>query len=156
MLLTMAQIEAAILYNQRHAADVLPAIERMLGRAVPLPGQGQWHSDAVSCLAKLQHQAKLDADGQFGPGSRIALVDQLHAYPAQGLWPSEGADERKHWTSLCEVMGYLLTADRHGLIGLRGVSLNASFTHPSASRAAYDDTFVWLDRDGSVRRFPGS
>jgi hypothetical protein len=156
MLLTMAQIEAAILYNQAHAADVLPAIERMLGRAVPRPGQGEWHPDAVSCLAKLQLRAKLDADGQFGPGSRMALCDQLSAYPTLGLWPSTGGDERKHWTALCEIMGHPLTADRHSLIGLRGVSLDASYTHPSASRAAYDDTFVWLDRDGSVRRFAGA
>jgi hypothetical protein len=154
--LTRAQIEAAIVYNQARALDVLPAIERELGRAVPHPGQGQWHTEAVVHLAKLQNAAELKPDGQFGPGSRMALCDRLRAYPTEGLWPSSPTDERSHWLALCEIMGFPLTRDRHNLIGLRGVSMNAPFTHPSASRAAYDDTFVWLDADGSVRRFIGA
>jgi hypothetical protein len=156
MHLTSAQIEAAIAYNQAHALDVLPAIERELGRALPYPGQGHWHAEAVEQLAKLQNAAELKPDGQFGPGSRMALCDRLRAYSSEGLWPPPGSDERKHWTALCELMGFPLTAGRHTLIGLRGVSVNAPFTHPSASRAAYDDAFVWLDADGSMRRFAGA
>lgn len=156
MHLTSAQIEAAIRYNQAHAIDVLPAIERELGRAVPYPGQGQWHAEAVQQLAKLQNQAELKPDGQFGPGSRMALCDRLRAYPTEGLWPTPGSDECKHWSALCDLMGFPLDAGRHTLIGLRGVSVDAPFTHPSASRAAYDDTFVWLGADRSVWRFAGA
>jgi hypothetical protein len=155
--LTSKQIEVAIAYNQLHALDVLPAIERALGRAVPLPGQGQWNAEAVLHVATMQKRAELkQPDGQFGPGSRMALCDRLSAYPTAGLWPPPGSDERKHWAGICEIMGYPLTAERHTLVGLRGVSLDAAFTHPSASRPAYDDTFVWLDADGSVRRFAGA
>lgn len=155
--LTSAQIEAAITYNQAHALDVLPAIEREIGRAVSLPGQGQWHAEAVRYLAKIQGKAKLESDGQFGPGSRMKLCDRLWAYPTQGLWPPPNSSEREHWTALCDLMGVPLTDDRHTLIGLRGVSVDAAFTHPSASRPAYDDTFVWLGVDGKkVRRFVGA
>jgi hypothetical protein len=156
MPLSRAQIEAAIKYNQVHAMDVLPAIERELGRPVPLPGTGQWHEGAVELLAKMQKKAKLDADGQFGPGSRMKLCDQLRSFPTQGLWPESGQDERNHWVSICAIMGHELTAGRNTLIGLRGVSVGAQFTHPSASRPAYDDTFVWLGGDGSVRSFAGA
>jgi hypothetical protein len=156
MPLSNAQIEAAIKYNREHAMDVLPAIERALGRAIPLPGDGQWHAEAVAFIAKMQKKAKLDADGQFGPGSRMRLSDRLDGFVTLGLWPAAGDDERGHWLTLCEVMGHALTAGRHTLLGLRGVALNAPFTRPSASRPAYDDTFVWLGGDGSVRRFPGA
>jgi hypothetical protein len=156
MSLTSKQIEAAIAYNKVHAMDVLPAIERALGREVPSPGQGQWHADAVKHVAKLQKKAGLTTDGQFGPGSRLKLCDQLSAYPTTGLWPAAGMDERQHWANVCELMGHPLTARRHTLVGLRGVAVDAAFTHPSASRPAYDDTFVWLDADGTVRRFAGA
>ena len=156
MPLSRAQIEDAIKYNQEHALDVLPAIERELGRAIPMPGEGHWHEDAVKFLAKMQRRAKLDVDGQFGPGSRLALCDRLPCYPTFGLWPAAGDDPRKHWASICEIMGHELTAGRHTLIGLRGVAIGAPFTHPSASRAAYDDTFVWLGDDNSVRSFAGA
>jgi hypothetical protein len=156
MPLSRAQIEAAISYNQVHALDVLPAIERELGRAVPLPGKGQWHDGAVEFLAKMQRRAKLDVDGQFGPASRMALCDRLPCYPTFGLWAAAGDDEREHWTSICEIMGHELTQGRDTLIGLRGVAIGAPFTHPSASRPAYDDTFIWLGADGSLRRFAGA
>lgn len=160
MPLSSKEIQAAIEYNKVHAMDVLPAIERALGRPVPKPGTGEWTAEAIQFLEKLQKKAKLKSpDGKFGPGSRLALTDELQAFPSSGLWPAPGRvgrDERPHWASLCEIMGFELTVGRHTLIGLRGLALNASFTHPSASRAAYDDTFVWLDGDGSVRRFRGS
>lgn len=156
MRLTSAQIEAAITYNQAHALDVLPAIERELGRPVPHPGRGQWHADAVEYLAKMQKAAKVEPDGQFGPGSRMALCDQLRGHPTQLLWPLPNHEEREHWSALCKLMGYPLTEGRHTLIGLRGVSVHAPFTHPSASRAAYDDTFIWLDANGEVRCFAGA
>jgi hypothetical protein len=157
MPLTRAQIESAIMFNQAHAIDVLPAIERELGRTVPHPGQGQWHAEAVQHLAQLQKAAEITPDGQFGPGSRMALCDCLRVYPTEGMWPAPDSEERGHWSAMCEIMGFPLAPGRHTLIGLRGVSLNALFTHPSASRAAYDDTFVWLGGDGSsVRRFSGA
>ena len=67
MRLTSAQIEAAVTYNQARALDVLPAIERELGRPVPPPGRGQWHADAIECLANMQNAARVKPDGQFGP-----------------------------------------------------------------------------------------
>lgn len=156
MPLSRAQIEAAIKYNQDHAMDVLPAVERHLGRPVPLPGQGEWHEAAVKFLAKLQRRAKIAVDGQFGPGSRMKLGDRLPCFPTFGLWPDPGSDQCQHWRSICEIMGHETAADRSTLIGLRGVAIGAPFTHPSSSRPVYDDTFIWLGADGSLRRFAGA
>jgi hypothetical protein len=136
---------------------VLPAIERELGRSPSLPGRGWWNVPAVECVANLQDDASLVVDGRFGPRSRMGLCERLRGYASDGLWPTTpGGGERQHWTSLCAETGYLLAEGRNSLIGLRGVALDAAFTHPLASRPAYDEAFVWLDADGSVRRFAGA
>jgi hypothetical protein len=154
--LSFAQIQAAITYNQAHAMDVLPAIEREMGRQPSPPGRGWWNVAAVECIASLQEAADLDVDGQFGPRSRMALCARLRGYASESLWPCAGMDERTHWAELSEAVGYPLAEDRNSLIGLRTLTLHAAFTHPLASAPAYDDTFVWLDVDGSVRRFAGA
>lgn len=156
MALTFAQTQTAITYNQAHAMDVLPAIEREIGQKPSLPGRGWWNVAAVECIASLQEAAGLPVDGQFGPRSRLLLCNRLCAYASDGLWPSEDGDERAHWAALSELAGYPLTDGRHSLIGLRNLALDAEFTHPLANGPAYDDTFVWLDVDGSVRRFVGA
>jgi hypothetical protein len=154
--LSFAQIQDAITYNQAHAMDVLPAIEREMGREPSPPGRGWWNVAAVECVASLQEAAELVVDGQFGPRSRLTLCARLRGYASDSLWPPPGSDERAHWVALCEAVGYPLTEGRNCLIGLRALELDAAFTHPLASAPIYDDTFVWLDVDGSVRRFAGA
>lgn len=46
--------------------------------------------------------------------------------------------------------------ERPWLVGIRGLMLWAQEPHPTRHRQAYDDTFVWLPKDGSVQLFPGS
>jgi hypothetical protein len=154
--LSFAQIQDAITYNQAHAMDVLPAIEREMGRAPSPPGRGWWNVAAVECVANLQEAAALVVDGQFGPRSRLTLCARLRGYASESLWPPPGSDERAHWIALCEAVGYPLPEGRNYLIALRALALDAAFTHPLATAPAYDDTFVWLDLDGSVRRFAGA
>jgi hypothetical protein len=154
--LSFAQIQDAITYNQAHAMDVLPAIERELGRTPSPPGRGWWNVPAVECVANLQEAAELVVDGRFGPRSRLSLCANLRGYASESLWPPPGSDERTHWTALCEAVGYPLPEGRNYLIGLRALALDAVFTHILASAPVYDDTFVWLDLDGSVRRFAGA
>jgi hypothetical protein len=154
--LSFAQIQAAITYNQAHAMDVLPAIEREIGRAPSPPGRGWWNVAAVECIANLQEAAGIVVDGRFGPRSRLSLCDRLRGYATDGLWPAPDADEREHWSTLCELVGYPLIEGRHTLLALRGVKPEAPFTRPHANRPAYDDTFVWLGLDGSLRRFVGA
>jgi hypothetical protein len=154
--LSFAQTQTAITYNQAHAMDVLPAIERELGQHPSLPGRGWWNVAAVECIAGLQEGVGVAVDGQFGPQSRLILGNRLRAYASDGLWPADGSDERSHWAALSELAGYPLTDGRHCLIGLRNLALDAEFTHPIANGPAYDDTFVWLDTNGSVRRFVGA
>jgi hypothetical protein len=154
--LSFAQTQTAITYNQAHAMDVLPAIERELGQKPSPPGRGWWNVAAVECIATLQEAAGMVADGQFGPQSRLLLCKRLCGYASDGLWPAETRDEREHWAALSELAGYPLADGRHSLIGLRAIALDAEFTHPLANGPDYDDTFVWLDVDGSVRRFVGA
>jgi hypothetical protein len=154
--LSFAQVQAAITYNQAHAMDVLPAIEREIGRTPSVPGRGWWNVAAVECIANLQEGAGLVVDGRFGPRSRVTLCERLRAYATDGLWPPSDGVEREHWASLCEVMGYPLIEGRHALLALRGLALDGEFTRPLANRPAYDDTFVWLGVDGGVRRFAGA
>jgi hypothetical protein len=156
MSLRQAEIEVAIAYNQEHAMDVLPGIERALGRQPSRPGRGRWMDEEVAHVAELQRKAGLTVDGQFGPGSRLQLCGELQCYEASVLWPAIGVEERNHWLWLCETLGHPLDEARHTLIALRCLSLDAVCTHPSASRPAYDDTFVWLGADGDVRRFAGA
>lgn len=156
MALSFAQTQTAITYNQAHAMDVLPAIEREIGLKPSLPGRGWWNVSAVECIASLQEAAGLDVDGQFGPRSRLVLRGRLRAYASDDLWPADDGDERAHWAALSELAGYPLTEGRHSLIGLRNLALDAEFTHPLANGPDYDDTFVWLDVDGSTRRFVGA
>lgn len=156
MALSFAQIQTAITYNQAHAMDVLPAIERELGQKPSLPGRGWWNVPAVECIAELQQAAGIVADGQFGPHSRLILGNRLCAYASDCLWAPAESDERGHWATLSELAGYPLTDGRQTLIGLRNVALDAAFTHPLANGPVYDDTFVWLDVDGNVRRFAGA
>lgn len=156
MALSFAQVQAAITYNQVHAMDVLPAIEREIGREPSPPGRGWWNVAAVECVGKLQDAAGLPVDGQFTSRVRLTLCERLRGYATDGLWPAAGVDERTHWAALCEITGYLLAENRHSLLALRGVSLDAAFTRPLASRPAYDDAFVWLDTFGNVRRFAGA
>jgi hypothetical protein len=154
--LSFVQTQTAITYNQAHAMDVLPALERELGQKPSPPGRGWWNVPAVECIADLQAAAGLIVDGQFGPRSRLVLCNRLRAYASDGLWATAGSDERAHWATLSELAGYPLIDGRHSLIGLRNVALDAAFTHPIANGPAYDDTFVWLDADGGVRRFAGA
>lgn len=154
--LSFAQVQAAISYNQAHAMDVLPAIERELGRSPSAPGRGWWDVATVECVANLQQSAGLSTDGLFGLRSRLVLSASLRGYATESLWPPPDRDQRKHWASVCAAMGYPLPRRRNSLLGLRGVKLDAAFTHPVASNPDYDDTFVWVGLDGSVRCFAGA
>lgn len=152
MPLGQQELQSAIEYNRVHASDLLPGLRAKLGLTAEdfIPAM----IEAIVVLQK-EHDIK-PLDGKIGGETRKAIVDDLPLHDATSMWPASGVDARAHWLALAKARGASEPTSRSLLIGLRGLAVEATKTHALASRAKYDDTFVWLGVDGSVRVFAGA
>ena len=161
-MLSEKQISKAISYNSEHALDVLPALLRATGiepsvlRPTNFSEDDQQTTELIKKLAELQQNAGLGADGIFGRQSRLHLANDLTAYDATALYPQSNTSEAIHWQYICKQMSLPFDFNRPTLIALRGLSLDAPFTHPLANISAYQDMFIFINIDGEVTRFAGS
>ncbi len=161
MSLSYEQVEKAIQFNNQHALDIVPALQRLLAIS-PLSSPEQCtyeHNQEgealVNKIAQLQADIGLKADGVFGRQSRVKLANRMLAYDANLLIPA-ATDEYQFWQNLLPHLGYQVSEQKPMLIALRGLALNADFTHPLSNSPSYLDTFIFLDVDKNVTRFKGS
>ena len=134
------------------ARAILPDLAQVFG----LPGI-DYTLPLVEAVADLQRSMALLADGIVGPRTRAKLAAQrfLEGSPLGDLWP---ALSREPWDFIRACPGGLELdlGEVPTIVALRGTYPNAARSHRSVHAPRYDDTFVYVGKDGQPQLFRGA